>query len=131
MRKPFGAKAVALGASAGRNVSIDRCVSGCAPRVSPAPKAITLSPSYVRAVATPSQQNWRLEANRREQRRMVTDCLTNTKCARTDVYERPRTAIQGLAAPFPSHFCRRRLGRAWPMGKAAAQLVSRSEKQYQ
>src|ERR1700722_15859393 len=33
---------------------------------------------------------------------MVTYCLTNTNCARAVSYERPRTAIQGLAAPFPS-----------------------------
>jgi hypothetical protein len=34
---------------------------------------------------------------------MVTYCLTNTKCVQTDSDERPRTAIQWLAAPFPSH----------------------------
>src|ERR1700722_16704013 len=41
--------------------------------------------------------------------------------------------FQWLAAPFPSHSCPggRRLGRASPVGKAAAQLVSNSKKQYQ
>jgi len=57
------------------------------------------------SVATLSQQNRRLEANQRERRRMVTYCLTNTNCARANCYERPRTAIQWLAAPFPIHSC--------------------------
>jgi hypothetical protein len=34
---------------------------------------------------------------------MVTYCSTNTKCARLNVHELPRTDIQGLAATFPSH----------------------------
>ena len=55
----------------------------------------------LRLVATPSQQNWRLEANQCEHRGMVTYCLTNTNCARADGYERPRTPIQWVAAPFP------------------------------
>jgi hypothetical protein len=34
---------------------------------------------------------------------MVIYCFTNTKCARLNVHELPRTDIQGLAATFPSH----------------------------
>ena len=49
-----------------------------------------------------SQQNRRLEANRREHRGMVIYCSTNTNCARADNHEQPRTAIQGLSADFPS-----------------------------
>jgi hypothetical protein len=55
-----------------------------------------------RLVATVSQQNRRLQANRREHRGMVTYGYPNTNCARPNVNELPRTDIQGLAAPFPS-----------------------------
>src|SRR6516225_4410364 len=58
--------------------------------------------SSVPSVATQSQQNWRLEANQRERERMVTYSSTNTKRARPNVNELPRTDLQWLAAPFPS-----------------------------
>jgi hypothetical protein len=67
------------------------------------------------SVATLSQQNRRLEANQRERRRMVTYCLTNTNCARADDDERPRTAIQWLAAPFPSRLRRTRERNGTPL----------------
>ena len=63
---------------------------------SPFPYVLFCSP-----VATLSQQNMRIEANEREHEGMVTYCFTNTKCARLNVHELPRTDIQGLAGPFP------------------------------
>jgi hypothetical protein len=50
---------------------------------------------------------------------MVTYGYPNTNCARPNVNELPRTDIQWLAAPFPSHspFWTPNFGRASSMGK--------------
>ena len=58
---------------------------------------------------------------------MVTYCLTNTNCARLNVNERPRTAIQGLAAPFPSHG-KRPLGVKSQLNPAKTSCVKESAK---